>query len=156
MLARDVMKTNILSVSPDQHVCEALDIMRKRQFRMLPIVDGDGRLLGALKTNKILRHLLPDYLLSGKMGDVAFVPDLGVLAAHYPDVVCKSVKKVMDKNPLTVHPDESLLAVASTLVSDKRQNVYALVIDDERHLLGVISSGDIIDHFRSLHLENKK
>ena len=156
MLARDVMMTNILSVSPDQDVCEALDMMRKHHFRMLPVVDADERLVGALTTNSILYHLLPDYILSGNLGDVAYAPDIGVLAAHYPDIVCKHVSKVMDKKPLVVQEDEALLGVASTLVTDKRHHVYTLVIDKGRHLLGIISPGDIIDHFRKLHLENEK
>ncbi len=154
MLARDVMVTNALSVSPDQDMGTALKIMRKHQFRMLPVVDADNRLLGALTTNNILRHLLPDYILSGNLGDVAYAPDIGVLAAHYPDVVCKPVGEVMDRKPLVVQGDEALLAVASTLASDKRQHVYALVIDHDERLLGIISPGDIVDHFRNLHLEN--
>lgn len=156
MLARNVMVTHILSVSPDQDMGTALEIMRKHKFRMLPVVDDGNRLCGAITTSNILRHLLPDYILSGDLGDVAYAPDIAVLSMHYPRIVGQRVADIMDTKPLTVQDDEALLAVASTLASDTQQHLYALVVNGDHCLAGVISPGDIIDHFRSLHLENSK
>jgi len=154
MLARDVMVTKTLSVLPDQDMGTALDLMRRHHYRMLPVVDADNCLCGAITTSNILRHLLPDYILSGELGEVAYAPDIAVLTEHYPKLIRQQVSCVMDTEPLTVQDDESLLAVASTLAADTRQHVYALVLDAGKRLVGIISPGDILDHFRLLHLEN--
>lgn len=147
MLARDVMIKEVLSVTPGQLVDEALAIMRKHHFRMLPVVDSDNRLCGELTTSNILSRLVPQYIASGDLGDMSFVPDIGVLAAHYPKLAGRKVADVMDAEPLTVQEDEALLAVAATLVMDVSQHVYALVTDAAGHLTGIISPGDILDHF---------
>ncbi len=154
MLARDVMKTRVLSTAPERRLEQALAVMREHRYRMLPVVDADDRLCGALTTFHILRHLLPDYILSGGLGDVAYAPDIAVLPGHYAHIIGRQVAEVMDREPLTVQEDESLLAVASSLAADTGQHLYALVVDTDRRLLGIISPGDILDHFRQLHLSN--
>jgi len=154
MLARDVMVTKTLSVLPDQDMGAALDIMRRHHYRMLPVVDAGNCLCGVITTSNILRHLLPDYILTGELGEVAYAPDIAVLPMHYSRLTSQPVSCVMDTEPLTVRDDESLLAVASTLATDTRQHVYALVVDAGKRLTGIISPGDILDYFRQLHLEN--
>jgi len=52
----DVMTTPILSVAPDAGAHEARRIMVTKGIRHLPVVDGDGRVLGMLS----LRHLMAD------------------------------------------------------------------------------------------------
>ena len=44
-LAKDTMSTNIISVSVDQDVHEAADLMSRHQIRRLPVLDN-GRLVG--------------------------------------------------------------------------------------------------------------
>jgi len=154
MLARDVMETKVVSVLPDQEMGSALEIMRKHKYRMLPVVDAAKHLCGVITTGNVLRHLLPDYILSGELGEVAYAPDLAILTAHYPKIVRQRVADVMDAEPLTVQEDEALLAVASALAADTQQHIYALVVDAGKHLAGIISPGDIIGHFHRLHLEN--
>jgi len=156
MLARDVMKTRVLSATPEQNLEEALTLMRKHKLRMLPVVDTDGHLCGAITTINILCRLLPDYILSGSLGDVAYAPDIAVLPEHYARIIARQVADVMDRHPLIVQEDESLLAVAASLAADEQQHLYALVVGADHELLGVISPGDILDHFHHLHLSNSK
>jgi CBS domain-containing protein len=53
----------------------------------------------------------------------------------------------MDKTPLLVHKEDSLLSVAASL-SALGKHEYALVVDKANFLLGVISAGDILDTLR--------
>jgi CBS domain-containing protein len=49
-----VMTTPVVLVDPDASPASALDRMREKHFRHLPIVDANGRLLGMLS----MRHLM--------------------------------------------------------------------------------------------------
>jgi len=156
MLARDVMKTRVLTAAPEQNLEDALAVMRSHKLRMLPVVNADKQLCGAISTINILRRLLPDYILSGALGDVAYAPDIAVLPEHYARIIGQQVADVMDRHPLVVQEDESLLAVSASLAADEQQHLYALVVDEDNHFCGIISPGDILDHFRRLHLSNGK
>ena len=48
---------------------------------------------------------------------------------------------------LLVHANESLLSVSAALCTFGKHE-YALVVDDDNVLLGVISAGDILDRLR--------
>jgi len=153
MLIRNMMISTVWTVSLDGKMGKALDLMRERHLRVLPVVDGENRICGILTAINILRHILPEYIESGDLADVAFAPDIHSLARRYPQMIALTVEEVMDTEPLIVPEDESLLAVATTLVTDAGRHVCALVTDSERHLRGIVSPGDILDYFQRLQAE---
>ena len=56
---RDVMETEIVSVSLDSSVYEAVQLIDRKQLRGLPVIDGNGHCIGLLSAFKILHHLFP-------------------------------------------------------------------------------------------------
>jgi len=52
---RDVMTPDPVACSPDDALSDAEQVMADAQVRRLPVVDGDGRLVGYLTTAKIAR-----------------------------------------------------------------------------------------------------
>ena len=48
MPVREVYSTEIITVSPDQDLSDALQIMASHQVRRLPVVDDDNRLVGVV------------------------------------------------------------------------------------------------------------
>lgn len=57
LLARDVMTTNVVSVSPTQPLADAVRILCEHRFGSLPVVVGE-RIVGILSTRDLLRRLL--------------------------------------------------------------------------------------------------
>ena len=58
---RDVMSARLFTCRPDDAVDAALRQMRDRQVRRLPVVDGDGRLLGIVALSDLAKaEPLPD------------------------------------------------------------------------------------------------
>ncbi|MAG07918.1 hypothetical protein CMO89_00425 [Candidatus Woesearchaeota archaeon] len=51
---KDIMETNITSISPEKDIFEALILMRDTDVRHLPVMD-DNRLVGILTLNDILK-----------------------------------------------------------------------------------------------------
>ncbi len=46
MQARDIMTTSVLTTGPNTSIREIAELLSKRHFSGLPVVDADGRLLG--------------------------------------------------------------------------------------------------------------
>ena len=74
---------------------------------------------------------------------------MGILRRHYDTYTDKQVSEVMDSEPLLVSKDESLLSVAAAMISFGKHE-YALVVDKQKKLLGIISAGDILDQLQAL------
>jgi len=151
MHARNIMTSKLVTTRPDVLVD---DVMMMEQtspvgHRVLPVVDSQGKVKGVLTSASVVERLLPEYISSGELGDVAFAPDLGVLRKHYLQMKCYRVAECMDENPVLVTPDESLLAITAALTHDN-ENKCVLVTDEDKHLLGLITPGDVLRILREL------
>jgi len=140
------MVKNPKSARVDEPVGEVLLRMREQQLRMLPVLSDKGRVEGVISTHSVLIHIVPDYIVSGNLKSVSYAPDIGLLRKHYLELAERPVRDVMDK-ALLVHANESLLSVSASL-STFGKHEYALVVDEDNALLGVISAGDILDRMR--------
>jgi CBS domain-containing protein len=147
MLAERVMVTDPRTAHIDELIEEVLVRMRDASLRMLPVTDGDGVVIGVISTFSIMEHIVPNYIVSGDLNKISYAPDIGVLRRHYHAYAGKNVSEVMDPTPLLVNRDESLLSVAAAMISFGKHE-YALVVDHQKKLLGIISAGDILDQLQ--------
>lgn len=144
------MTDQVVTARSDESVETALERMREAKLRMLPVVDADNKIVGAVSTISIVAHLLPEYVASGDLKSISYAPDLGILRQHYQKNIQLSVAEVMNSKPLIIRPDDSLLSVSAELNTPECHG-YALVADQDNRLVGVLSSGDILDRLRQLH-----
>ncbi len=143
MHASRIMVRDVTTCGPEDTVAEVIAILNEHSFRILPVVDENGRILGAVNTLTLLSHIVPEYIMEGYLQSVPFAPDIGLLRKHYRELLGKRITDVMDENPTTVREDESLLSVTAAMIRHDRFE-YVLVADEERRLKGVISSSDIL------------
>lgn len=146
MQARKIMTTHPKSAHIDEKVGDVLVRMRSQHLYMLPVLSDGDFVEGVVSTYSVMSYVVPDYIVSGDLDSVTYAPDLGLLRKHYEELSVKSVRDVIE-NPLTVHADDSLLSVSAALCSFGKHE-YALVVDEDNRLLGVISAGDILDRLR--------
>lgn len=60
MLAREVMSRPAVTVSTSTSIAAAARVMVDRGFTALPVVDGDGRLVGIVTEADLIRDRIPD------------------------------------------------------------------------------------------------
>jgi len=137
------MVREVTTCSPENTVAEVIAILNEKSFRIVPVVDEGGRILGAVNTLTLLSHIVPEYIMEGYLQSVPFAPDIGLLRKHYRELLGKSITEVMDEKPTLVREDESLLSVTASMIRHDRFE-YVLVADEEKRLKGVISSSDIL------------
>ena len=153
MLAEQVMISDPCTAHIGESVGEVLVRMRAARLRMLPVIDQSEVVVGVVSTFSILEHIVPNYIVSGDLNQISYAPDMGILRRHYDAYAYKNISEVMDATPLLVNRDESLLSVAAAMISFGKHE-YALVVDHQKKLLGIISAGDILDQLQLLKLDD--
>jgi len=103
MFVRNKMTTNPFTISPDQTIPEAHEIMAKHGVKRLPVVKN-GKLVGVVSNTDILRAS-PSKATTFSMGEIAYL------------LYKTKVSQVMTKNPLTISSG-ALLEEAATLMRD--------------------------------------
>jgi len=147
MLAENVMVKNVVTATVDESVDVVLARMREEKLRMLPVLDRDGAIVGVISTFSVMAKVVPSYISTGDLGQISYVPDIGILRRHYTEIAELKVADVMDARALLVQRDESLLSVAAAMISFTKHE-YAVVVDDHKRLLGIVSAGDILERIR--------
>ncbi|MDQ7003466.1 MAG: CBS domain-containing protein [Ghiorsea sp.] len=147
MRAENFMVTNIVTAHEDELVGDVHDKMNREKLRMLPVVDSSGVVKGLLSTFSIMKTIIPDYLISGDLEQISYAPDLGILCRKYEEILNFPIRGMVDTSPLFVHQEDSLLSVSAAIASHGKHE-YALVVDNNKKLLGVISAGDILNRLK--------
>ena len=116
---RDVMTLNPESVSQDARVQEAARIMKEKDTGVVPVVDGNKKVVGLITDRDIVVRGLAD----GK------------------DCANISVKELMTKNVRSVREDEAVDKVLTLMSSAEVRRVP--VVNSKDELVGIVSIGDI-------------
>ena len=147
MQAQEIMTRDPITASGADTMVVALERMQQHRLHMMPVLDEGGVVLGVVTLFSILEHIVPNYITTGDLKSVTYAPDLGLLRRQYGVLIGESVMTVVDDEPLLVKPEESLLSVASALITFEKHE-HALVADARKRLLGVISVGDILAYLK--------
>ncbi|MDD3925013.1 MAG: CBS domain-containing protein [Erysipelotrichaceae bacterium] len=135
MYVKDRMKTNIVSITKDVTISQALDIFATNDFHRLPVIDKHNHLIGLITEGVIQAHTPSkatslsihelNYLLSKTSVDMIMIKDVIVIK---PDCLLEEAAEKMMENDISCLP----------------------VIDDENSLVGIITQKDIFTAFVDL------
>jgi acetoin utilization protein AcuB len=136
MKVKNVMTKDPLTIDPETPLATAMDVMRAKELRHLPVVDEAGLLIGIV-TDRDLRH-------------AAFAPAV----AEYLSVSAQRrirqigetlenlrVRDVMTWVVVTTHPDASL-AHAALVMSERR--IGSLPVVENGKLVGMLTERDVL------------
>lgn len=135
VLVRDYMTKRVVSISLDETLKLAEDIMNLGNIRHLPVVKG-GKLVGVVSQRDLLRASLTSVLKHSKT-----VRDLFLESIHISEVMTGKVR--------TVTPETRIEAAARIMLKNR---IGCLpVVGEEGELVGLITDTDIlrafVDHF---------
>lgn len=148
MLVKDLMTTNVVTVSPDTLVSEIAEIIHKNHFTGVPVVNAEGRVLGTISERDFITATsglyLPTYIKMLSSMDYVQGAKKG-LPLVVSQVVNATAKDIMNQDVPFARPDTTLEQLAS-LFAVKRANPIP-VTDPTNMLLGIISRSDLIKFF---------
>lgn len=135
ILVRDYMTRRVVSISLDETLKLANDIMRLGHIRHLPVVKG-GKLVGVVSQRDLLRASLTTLLKHSKADR-----DLFLESIHISEVMTRRVRTATPETPLQV---------AARMMRKKKIGCLP-VVGKDRELVGLITETDIlqafVDHF---------
>jgi acetoin utilization protein AcuB len=133
MFVSETMNTNLVSIAPDTKLSEVRTLMKDNNFRHLPVVEKDGKLIGIV-TDRDMRDASPSSLLS----EEEYQSTLDRVMEH-------TVSEIMTKDPLTI---SVYFTLQDTLMVMGSRKVGALpVVDEDGYLKGIMSTRDLLRAF---------
>lgn len=136
MYAVQHMSSVPVTVKPDTSIAKAQETLLSHQFRHLPIVDDDGRLVGMV-TDRDLRSAYPSSMLKDSERRAALEQ-----LARTP------VSGIMTTEPITLVPGATL--DDALFLFDKHKVGALPVIDEQGRLTGVFSIRDLMRAYKEL------
>ena len=128
MLVRKKMKKDLFTVTKDERMTVAKKIMKEKNIRHLPVVDGK-KLIGLL-TNMDVRK-----------AEASPATSLEIRELHY--LLDKlTVGEIMTRNVITIAPDVSVEEAAILLHDNK---IGCLPVVEDGNLAGIITENDIME-----------
>jgi CBS domain-containing protein len=139
-----VMTTPVLSVAADSPLQEAVQLMSEHHISGLPVVDGNGALVGELTEQDLMVRESgfdagPYVLL---LDSVIYLRNPLQWDKQVHQVLGSTVGEVMSQHPHTCTPDLLLPSAAKLLHERSTQRLF--VLNAEHQPVGVLTRGDVV------------
>lgn len=134
------MKVEVITVPSTATVAEAVSIFNEHHVGMLPVLNGEGRLVGIVNLRDLLDLIMPAFV--NLIDDFDYVGDFGALEGKQPSkqVLDQPVTSIMD-SPISVPAANGLLRAFAYL--HKYELLDLPVVDEENRLVGLVSRVDV-------------
>ncbi|MBM4288312.1 MAG: CBS domain-containing protein [Deltaproteobacteria bacterium] len=131
MLVREWMASDVITVDENTSMMKALHMMKENNIRRLPVM-ARGALVGIL-SDRDLKEASPS------KATTLDVHELYYLLAEI------KVKEIMTKNPVTIHPEETVERAAVVMLEHKVSGLP--VVNNKSELVGIITQSDVFRAF---------
>jgi CBS domain-containing protein len=132
MRAGDIMTTGAATVRPDASIVEAARMMVEHRISGLPVVDGQGKLVGIVTEGDFLRTD------DGGRPRIIEVATGGMSAG---ELMIRRVEEIMSRDPITAGVETSLEEVVALM---EQHSVKRLPIVTEGKVVGILSRANLI------------
>lgn len=146
MKAMDVMTRNVVSVKPDATVLQAARLMLQHHISGLPVVDGDGRLVGILSEGDFLRRR-ETATERRRSRWLEFLMGPGKIASEYTQSHGNKVAEVMTQKVETVTEDASLEAIVELM---ERRRIKRVPVMRGNTIVGIVTRSNLMHAMVSL------
>lgn len=142
--ARDIMTTEVVTISPQADVTEAVRILLEKKINGLPVVDALGSLVGIICQSDLVRmqKSLPIPSLFTLWDGFVPLSSAALLETEVKRIAASKVSDAMTAEVVTISPDISLDEIAALMVDQKFHTLP--VIDDTGRLVGIVGKKDIL------------
>lgn len=137
MLAKDVMTPTVVTLEADRSIRHAIEIMVAHQIGALPVIGGDGTVIGIVTEGDLLRRIGSAKSNSGLNAR----DDRTMALRRYIKTRSWYVKDIMTSEMLTARPETPVGQIAD-LMLDK--NIKHVPILDSGRIVGMVSRSNLL------------
>lgn len=137
------MTSEVITISPEADITEAVKILLDKGINGLPVIDGEGRLVGILCQSDLVRmqKSLPIPSLFTLLDGFVPLSSSALLDAEVKRIAASKVSDAMSTKVVTVAPDMTIDEIAALMV-DKKFHTLPVMQDDK--LLGIVGKKDVL------------
>jgi acetoin utilization protein AcuB len=144
MIIEEIMKRDVLTLTEDAPIKDAMLLLDKYRIRHIPIVEGPNKRIVGIISDRDIRDASPSIFHSTE---------------HLEDFL-KPVSSIMQRNVITAHPLDFVEEVSTIFYE---HNIGCLPVTEDDELLGIITETDVLHtlvelmgaHQPSSHIEVK-
>ncbi|HUV51210.1 MAG TPA: CBS domain-containing protein [Anaerolineae bacterium] len=143
IIARDIMNTNLITVTPDMDISRAAKILFDNRINGVPVVDDNGGLVGILCQSDLItqQKKLPIPTIFTFLDGLIRLTSVKQIEKQVRKIAALTVLEAMTPKPVTVRPDTGLETVAALMVDS---NFHTLPVVEDSCLVGIIGKADVL------------
>lgn len=141
--ARDIMTTEVATVTPDTTVEDLARLLMDKNISGAPVVDSEGRLLGIVTEHDLIKKERRLHIPTVVQIFDAFIylESSKRLEEDIKTMVAGKVEAIYTRDVVTVGEDATLTEVA-TIMTD--QDIHLLPVVKDGSLVGIVGKKDIL------------
>ena len=141
--AKDIMTSEIITVSPDTEIATAAKILLEKRINGLPVMDAFGRLVGILCQSDLVAQQKSFPIPSVFTLLESFIPLTSIkrIDKEVEKIAALKVKQAMTPDPVTVSPETDIEDVAKLMVDQK---YHTLPVVEGDKIVGIIGKEDVL------------
>ncbi len=140
----DIMTTNLILVTPNTPLQEAISILAEKKISGLPVVDETGKLVGVISDSDLMWQESgvepPPYIMF--LDSVIYLKNPARYNKEIHKALGQTVAEVMSDRPVSIQAHQSV-PEAARIMHDKKVRRLP-VVDDSSKVIGIITQGDVI------------
>jgi CBS domain-containing protein len=140
---KDIMTTELITVSPQTEITSAAKILLEKRINGLPVIDDSGKLVGILCQSDLVAQQKSIPIPSVYTLLDSFIPltSLKRIDKEVQKIAALKVEQAMTPDPVTVGPETDIEDVARLMV-DKKYHTLPVVEGDK--MIGVVGKEDVL------------
>jgi CBS domain-containing protein len=146
MKAREIMTLEVVSVSPDASIVEAVRLMLQNRISGLPVVDRQGMLVGVVTEGDFLRRAETGTQRK-RARWIEFFVGAGQSAEEYVHTHGRKVADVMTSTPIAITEDTRLDDIVSLM---EQGSVKRLPVVRQGRVVGIVSRANLLHALASV------
>lgn len=145
MKARDVMVSPVLTIQPNASVRDVAKILLQHRVSAVPVVDGNGKLVGIVSEGDLLRRV-ESGTVKQRSWWLRLLAGEETLAAEYAKSHARKIADVMTSEVVTASPESPLGDIATLM---EKHAIKRVPIVGNGQLVGIVSRANLIQALAS-------
>lgn len=139
--AENIMTHKLFTLNKNESVGTALDLMREKGIKHIPIIDDSNKLVGIISSNDIV-----DYIYRRKHRQ-----KVGERVGEKGSVINNPLKGIMVTSLITSEPNDSIREISEKM---HKFDVESIIIEKKEKPIGIVTKRDFLEPISQMEREN--